>query len=108
MFLVNDPYGNKIFEFRGGRIFDRTGKTLGLVRKGVVCDKNGTPTRCSVVGHNIEFPSPQTGKESVCLTVDDCNIMDSGVVGAVVVNTKKHANIMLGAAAYWEFVWSLT
>jgi hypothetical protein len=55
MFLVNDPYGNKIFEFRGGRIFDRTGNTL-----------------------------------------------------AVVVNTKKHANIMLGAAAYWEFVWSLT
>jgi hypothetical protein len=55
MFLVNDPYGNKIFEFRGGRIYDRTGKTL-----------------------------------------------------AVVVNTKKHANIMLGAAAYWEFVWSLT
>jgi hypothetical protein len=34
--------------------------------------------------------------------------MDSGIVGAVIVDAKSHAEIVLGAAAYWEFVWSLT
>jgi hypothetical protein len=108
MFQVDDPYGNIIFTFLHEIILDRSDNVLGFVRDGVVCDKDGTPTRCSVVGTDIMFLAPGTGQETIALSVDGTNIIDSGTVGAVVVDAKSQAEIMLGAAAYWEFVWSLT
>jgi hypothetical protein len=108
MFKVNDTGGNVIFTFTHDRILDRSDKALGYVRKGVVCDKEGTPAQCKVEENNIMYLDLQSNKEAVALSVQGTNIIDSGVVGAVVVGASSHEEIMLGAAAYYEFVWSLT
>jgi len=107
MYQLDDQYGNMCITILDDIIRDRNRKVLGSIRHGVVCDKDGTPTQCSIEGHNVMFLAPATNTETVALTVSGTNIMDSGTVGAVVGATSEK-EIMLAAAAHWEFVWSLT
>ena len=108
MYQLDDQYGNMFITISDDIVRDRNHKVLGSIRHGVVCDKDGTPTRCSIEGNNVMFLAPATNTETVALTVSGTNIMDSGTVGAVVVGATSEKEIMLAAAAYFEFVWSLT
>lgn len=104
MYAVNDP-GGGIFILRlvGEDIYGHGGRLLGYVRNGVVCDKDGSPTRAIINGANIDFPQ----KGSTCLVVEENNVLDTdGELEAVVVGTSNQAERMIAAAAYWEFVWS--
>jgi hypothetical protein len=53
MYQVNDQYANLIFEFSQDHIRDRENKIIGLIRNGGVCDRNDTPTQCSIVGTQL-------------------------------------------------------
>jgi hypothetical protein len=104
MYTLNDTFQNVIFTFEhGGKILDRDGRIIGHVRNGVVCDKQGNPTRAKVDGANIDFNGPD-------LTVSGDKVLqfDGGDEQAVIVGATTQAQRMIAAAAYWEFSWSLT
>ncbi len=105
MYKLDDTFGNVVFTFEDdGRILDRDARVVGSVRNGVVCDKDGTPTRATVKGNEIDF----NGHADLRVSGDKVLQADGNDEQAVIVGATTRDQRMIAAAAYWEFSWSLT
>jgi hypothetical protein len=97
-----------IFTFENdGSILDAQNKKLGSVINGAVCDLDGTPARVTVEGDAIVWHGVNPGPV-LRVTGSVVVQVDGNTPQAIVVGAKNHAERMIAAAAYWQFVWSMT
>ncbi len=106
MYTLKDTNNEAVmFSFENdGSILNERGRVLGSVRDGVVCDKDGTPTRVTVEGNAIVWHGVNPGPVVRAYGVIIVDVGDGNTPVGIVEGARSNAEIMIAAAAYWEFV----